>query len=108
MADIIRKSNINNKIIPKEFKDLCGMVEAKRKLTFQILLQIIVIVWDKPEKVPSAQYLDKVLKGKEPVETKKRALIESVLQVFGTLMEEAPEIFKSPARMAVSSFFAVL
>ncbi|KNC98446.1 uncharacterized protein SPPG_06150 [Spizellomyces punctatus DAOM BR117] len=97
VADFVRK-------LMEQYKDLCSLVESKRKLAFQILMTIFCVVTEMPSKIPSAMYLDKVLKRSEPVPSKHKALVESVLQVFATLMDQAPDLFRTPARMAPIEF----
>ncbi|KAI8914857.1 hypothetical protein DFJ77DRAFT_37325 [Powellomyces hirtus] len=91
----------------KTYDELLSIFDAKRKLGFQVLVQVILVIWYKPDKIPSAVNVDKEIKKGEPVDNKARVLVECVLDVFQTLVKEHSDVFQHPVRLAPIEFVMI-
>ncbi|KAI9099517.1 hypothetical protein DFS34DRAFT_75258 [Phlyctochytrium arcticum] len=91
----------------EQFSDLCSIVESKRKTMFQLMLQIIVVVVDKPAKLPLIPSLETLLNKTEPLSVRDSALVESVLQLFMSLKVQCPDVITKPARMLGIEFLMI-
>ncbi|KAI8825036.1 uncharacterized protein EV422DRAFT_242975 [Fimicolochytrium jonesii] len=82
------------------FPTLFAQVESRRKYSFQLVLIIILIINKRPDKLPSRPLIEKEMAKKEPIAKEHVVLVESVLQVFATMVEEASHVFSVPTKMA--------
>ncbi|KAI8820813.1 uncharacterized protein EV422DRAFT_530278 [Fimicolochytrium jonesii] len=97
LADFVRE-------LMDTFKDLCSMVDSKRKVSFQILLQVYLTVVEKPRKICSAKELETKLSKREDVEEKDQILLKSVLDIFTNFIKKYPDVWTTPTKMAPIEF----